>query len=116
MSRICVNEFLESNLLNVHDRYLQFIVSDIFRFYNNQCPDYFNEVFCPVDDNRVATCCCNKKLKLPFRKLKLGMQSLLYVGPSTWNKLPNSLKIATSVNCFKACVRYFLSNFYFFIK
>ena len=116
MCRICVNEFLESNLLNVHDRYLQFIVSDIFRFYNNQCPDYFNEVFCPVDDNRVATCCCNKKLKLPFRKSKLGMQSLLYVGPSTWNKLPNSLKIATSVNCFKACVRYFLSKFYFFIK
>ena len=29
MSRICVNEFLELNWLNVHDRYLQFIVSDI---------------------------------------------------------------------------------------
>ena len=39
MSRICVNEFLELNWLNVHDRYLQFIVSDIFKFYNNQCPD-----------------------------------------------------------------------------
>ena len=26
---------------------------------------------------------CNKKMKLPFCKLKLGMQSLLYVGPST---------------------------------
>ena len=50
MCRICVNEFLESNLLNVHDRYLQF------------------------NDNRVATRCCNKKLKLPFRKSKLGMQ------------------------------------------
>ena len=30
MSRICVNEFLELNWLNVHDRYLQFIVSYIF--------------------------------------------------------------------------------------
>ena len=92
MCRICVNEFLESNLLNVHDRYLQF------------------------NDNRVATRCCNKKLKLPFRKSKLGMQSLSYVGPSTWNKLANSLKIVTSVNCFKACVHYFLSKFYFSIK
>ena len=27
------------------------------------------------------------------------MQSLSYVGPSTWNKLPNNLKTATSVNC-----------------
>ena len=29
------------------------------------------------------------------------MQSLLYVGPSTWNKLSNDLKTATSINCFK---------------
>ena len=29
------------------------------------------------------------------------MQSLLYVGPSAWNKLPNNLKTTTSKNCFK---------------
>ena len=98
-----MKEFLELNWLNVHDRYLQFIVSDFFKFYNNQCPDYFNEVFCPVDDNGVATCYCNKKLKLPFRRLKLGMQSLSYVGPSAWNKLPNNLKTTTSKNYFKKC-------------
>ena len=70
MSRICAKEFLELNWLNVHDRYLEFIVSDIFKFCNNQCPDYFNEVFCPFDDNGVVTRSCNKKLKLPFRKSK----------------------------------------------
>ena len=80
MSRICAKEFLELNWLNVHNRYLKFILSDIFKFYNNQCPDYFSEVFCPVDKNGVAMCSCNKKLKLPFRKLKLGLQSLSYVG------------------------------------
>ena len=78
MSKICVKDFLELNSLNVHDRYLQFIVSDIFKFYNNQCPDYFNEVFCPVDDDGVVTRCCNKKLKLPFRKSKFGMQGLSF--------------------------------------
>ena len=60
MSRICVNEFLELYWLNVHDRYLQLIVSDIFKFYNNQCPDYFHDIFFPVDKNRIATRCCNK--------------------------------------------------------
>ena len=111
MSRICVNEFLESNWLNIHDRYLQFIVFDIFKFYNNQRPDYFNKIVCPVDDNGIVTCCCNKKLKLPFRKMKLGMQSLSYVGPNTWNKLPNNLKTTTSVNCFKHDIKkYFLKK------
>ena len=74
---------------------------------------YFNKVFCPIDDNGVGTGtrCCNKKFKLPFRKSKLGMQSLSYVGPSTWNKLPNNLKTATSVNCFKHDIKkYFLKK------
>ena len=62
MSRVCTKEFLELNSLNVHDRYLQFIVTDIFKFYNNQCPDYFNEVSCPVDDNGVATRSLSKNL------------------------------------------------------
>ena len=69
MSRICVEEFLKLNWLNVHDRYLQFIVSDIFKLYNNQCPDYFNEIFWPVDDNGVATRCCNKKFEIRNAKL-----------------------------------------------
>ena len=63
MSRIFPKEFIESNWLNVHDRYLQFIVSDIFKFYNSQCPEYFNEVFYPVDHDGVAMPSCNKKLK-----------------------------------------------------
>ena len=111
MSRICVDKFLELNWLNVHDKYLQFIVSDIFKFYNNQCPDYFSEVFCPVDTNEIAVYCCNKKMKLPFLKMKLGMQSLLYIGPSTWNKFPNNLKTATRINCFKHDIKkYFLKK------
>ena len=35
-SEIHVKEFLELNWLNVHDRSLQYIVSDIFKFHNDQ--------------------------------------------------------------------------------
>ena len=69
--------------------------------------------FCSIlssDDNGVATRSCNKKLKLPFRNSKLEMQSLLYVGPSNWNKLLSNLKIATNVNCFKYALNAFLRN------
>ena len=44
---------------------------------------------------------CNKKLKLAFRKTKLAMQSLSYIGLSTMNKITNNLKTTTSINCFK---------------
>ena len=45
LSRICLNDFLELNWLNVDGRYLQLTISDFFKFYNNQSPDYFNKIF-----------------------------------------------------------------------
>ena len=52
-SKIRVKEFLQLNWINVHDRCLQFTVSDIFKSQNDQCPDYFDELFCPVGENDV---------------------------------------------------------------
>ena len=72
-SKIRVKEFLQINCLNVHDKYLQFIVFDIFKFQNDQCPDYFKELFCSVGEKGVITHSSNKKLKLPFQKTKLGI-------------------------------------------
>ena len=90
---------------------MQFIVSDIFKFQNSQCPSYFDELICPVGENGVITRSSNKKLKLPFRKTKLGIQSLSYMGPNTWNNLPNNLKSATIVNSFKHYIKeYFLKK------
>ena len=90
---------------------MQFIVSNIFKFQNDQCPDYFNEIFCPVGENGVIMRSSNKKMKLPFRKTKPGIQSLSYVGPNTWNSLPDNLKSATSVNSFKHYIKeYFLKT------
>ena len=110
-SKIWVKEFLKLTWLNVHDRYLKFIFSDIFKFQNDRCPDYFNEIFCLVGKNVVITRSSSKKLKLPFRKTKLGIQSLSYVGPNTWNRLPDNLKSATSVNSFKHYIKeYFLKK------
>ena len=74
----------------------------------SDCPDYLNVVFCPVDDNGVATHTYIKKLKLPFRKSKLGMPSLSYVGFSTCHKLPNTLKIAFRVKYFKHDIKKYL--------
>ena len=107
-SKIRLKEFLQLNWQNVHDRYLQFIVSDIFKFQNDQFPDHFNEFFSPVGENDVITRSSNKKLKLLFRKTKLEIQSLSSVRPNTWNSLPNNLKSATSVNSFKHYIKEYL--------
>ena len=89
-SKICLKEFLQLNQLNLHDRYLQLIVSNIFKFQNNQCPDYFDELFCPVSENGVIMHSSSKKLKLPFRKTKLSRNRHLQLHQSQYkNKICN---------------------------
>ena len=102
-------EFLQLNWLNVYDGYLGILVSNIFWSQNDKCPNYFEELFYPVVENDVVTCSSNNKLKLPFRKTKLGIQVSSYLGPHTWNSLPDNLKSATSVNSFNHYI-----NEYFF--
>ena len=79
-SKIRVKEFLQLSWLNFHDRYLQFIVSDIFKFQNDQCPDYFDELFCPVGENGVITRSSNKKIKATFSKNKTMNLKLIICG------------------------------------
>ena len=83
-------------------------LSPTFKFQNDQCPDYFDELFCPVGENGVMMRSSNKKLKLPFRKTKLGVRSLYYVGPDTWNSLLDNLKSSTRVNFFKHYIKKYL--------
>ena len=62
-------------------------------------------------ENGVIKRFSNKKLKLSFRKTKLGIQSLSYVGSNTWNSLPYNLKSDTSVISFKHYIKeYFLEK------
>ena len=70
-SKIHVKEFLQLNWLNVHDKYLQFTVSDNFQFQNDQCPDYFDDLFSPIGENGVITRSSSQKFKLLFQKTKL---------------------------------------------
>ena len=52
-----------------------------------------------------------QKIKATFSKNKTRIQSLSYMGPNTWNSLPDNLKSATSVNSFKHYIKeYFLKK------
>ena len=46
-----------------------------------------------------------QKLSQPFRKTTQGQNSLSYIGPSVWNKLPENIKRCNNVNVFKHDVK-----------
>ena len=92
---------MSSNWLSISDRINQCILSNTFKFVNNIGPKYLNKVFqWAAESNRILR---NdyRKLKHPFRKTTAGQNSLSFLGPSKWNKLPESTKKFNNINSFK---------------
>ena len=94
-------EFEKINWLPVQQRISQCSVCSVYKFFTNACPDYFDELYFPVETIGVQTRSSYRKLNLPRRKTNMGLKALSYVGPSLWNNLSESLKLSTTINNFK---------------
>ena len=52
-TRIGVAEFKEIKWLNVNDRFLQCLLPRIYKFFNSESPEYFNEIYVPAEPNHI---------------------------------------------------------------
>ena len=86
-TRIGVAEFKEINWLNINDRFSQCALSSIFKFFNSESPEYFNETYFPVEPGKINRRSSFRRLKQPLKKLNKILNSASYSGPSLWNKL-----------------------------
>ena len=92
MTYISHKEFETLNWLPVTERFNQCINSIVFKYVNDQCPNYLNEVFQTAPENNIQTRGSFLKLKCPFRKINAGQMALSYIGPTIWSKTPDTLK------------------------
>ncbi len=70
-----------------------------------------SDIYNPVGENSVSTRNSFKKLAQPFRKTNNGQNTLSFIGPSIWNKLPEKIKRTENLNTFKHNVkRYYLAE------
>ena len=101
MTHISHKEFEIVNWLPVNERFDQCIYSIVFKYVNNQCSNYLNEVFQTAPENNIHSRGSFLKLKCPFRKTKAGQMALSYIGPIIWSKTPDMLKGTNNLNTFK---------------
>ena len=101
MAHMPQNEFENLNWLPISDRINQCIRSTTFKFVNDMGPNYLNEVSQWVGESNRTLRNDYLKLKHPFRKTTAGQNSLSFLGPSKWNKLPEPTKKCNNINTFK---------------
>ena len=86
-------------------RFKQCVNTIVFKCFNEQCPNYLNEVFnVAVKNNfqsRSSFQLIFQKLKCPFGKTDTCQLALSYIGTTFWNKAPDTLKGTKSFNTFK---------------
>ena len=100
-----VAKFKEINWLNINDRFSQCVLSSIYKFFNSESPEYFNEIYFPAEPSNINTRSSFQRLKQPLRKSNKGLNSASYSGSSLWNKLPIEIKRPRSTNSFKHNVK-----------
>ena len=94
-------------MIDFHNAFL----SSIYKFFNSESPEYFNEIYFPAEPSNINTQSSFQRLKQPFRKLNKGLNSVSYSGPLLWNKLPIEIKRSGSTNSFKHNVKnYYLTK------
>ena len=87
---ISSNEFDSINCLPVNIRVHQCINAITFKFVNNACPYYLNEVQKYAPQCRIELRRNFANVRVRFRKTSTGQDGFSYIGPSLWNNLPES--------------------------
>ena len=101
MTHISHKEFETLDWLPVTERFSQCINSIVFKYVNNQCPNYLYEVFQTAPENNIQNRGSFLKLKCPFHKTDAGQMALTCIGPTIWRKTLDTLKRTKNLNTFK---------------
>ena len=69
-SSIKSKDFEKINWLSTHERISQCSLCSIYNFFVKNCPNYFDEIYVPLETNGVHTRSPYQKLNAPHRKTK----------------------------------------------
>ena len=71
-----------------NQRFKQGVTTTVFKFVQNKCSSFLNEIFRPTENIRTNT--KNSYLKSHFSRTSTGQSSLSYIGHEEFQKLSNS--------------------------
>ena len=103
LDKLSHGEFECLNWLPITYRFKQCVNAIVFKYFNfnEQCPNYLNEVFDVAIENNFQFEGSFQKLKCSFCKTNTIQLTLSYIGPSFWNKALVTIKHTNNLNIFK---------------
>ena len=115
LKRISHEEFEHLNWLPLTYMFNQYVTAIVFKYFNDQCPNYLKEVFDVATERnfqlRGSFEEFSIKRKCSFRKTNNGQLALSYIGLTFRNKTPDIFKRSNNLNTFQHYLKkYFLNG------
>ena len=95
---------IKDNSLNIYHRYLQKLVTEIFKCKNGLSPELMNDVFKFIEKPYSLRTTSHFRLR-KIRTTKYGIETPSYLGPKLCNLVPNEYKTIESLEYFKAKIK-----------
>ena len=90
----------EINLRTIHQKKLEFLAIEIYKFQNGLSPPIMNDVFF----SRQNICNLRKFQELSTstkNTVNFSMENISYRGPQLWNVIPNNIKLEPTLELFR---------------
>ena len=90
----------ENNLKTIHQKNLEFLAIEIYKFQNGLSPPIMNDVFF----SRQNICNLRKFQELSTstkNTVNFSMENISYRGPQLWNVIPNNIKLEPTLELFR---------------
>ena len=101
MSHISKKKFETVNWLPIKEKNNQCVNSVAFKYFDNQCPHYLNEVFMNAPESSSLLRNSYQKRQQPFHNTNPGQNALSFIGLALSNKFLEEIKRTTNLNSFK---------------
>ena len=91
--------------VSIHQKNLRTLVIEMYKVLKELSPSIFSNIFNTSNCNRYELR-NQSEFVVPFKhSVRYGSESIAYLGPKLWEKVPSEMKNLVTLNAFKAAVK-----------
>ena len=105
-SNLSFSEILDlDNSVTVHQKNLQALVTEIYKFKNGIAPDIMKDIFVLQNPSYNLRSSCNQFMRKNIKTAHYGIQSVIYLGLKIWELVSNNIKYSNSLSKSKKLIK-----------
>ena len=96
---------MKDNSFSIHEKNIQSLAIEIYKFLNGLSPSFLNNVFHKNISNSYDLRNHKELYSRNPKTVRYGTETVSYIAPKIWSKVPETIKMSSSLESFKTKIR-----------